>query len=144
MNAVVKFPDLHQYDDETPVPDGEYSLAYTGHQIRYQYGTGKLFLRFKIVQGEYSGRRLYAAYRVKITGKRTFTCGQASNIYRQFTRLSGRRDRRDRLPVGLLKNVIVTASVRTVKTDWKQRPLLPHQFYSVVDELLAIEAGKLA
>lgn len=140
--VVVQLPEV-RVDDDEPVPEGEYSLAYTGHALKFMFNTGKLFVRFKIVQGEYTGRRLYGAYRVVLTGKRTFTCGQASSIYRQFTRLSGKRERRDRLPLSLLANTVVRAKVRTVKTDSRQRPLPPYQFYSVVDELLTIEAGSL-
>ena len=140
--AVISFPDA-RVDDDGPLPEGEYSLAYTGHQLAFVFGTGKLYIRFRVVEGEYVGSRLYRAYRVTPTGKHSFTVPKSSALYRQWCRLSGRAERRDRINPKLLRNTVVRAMVRTVTRDSRQRSLEPYLQYSVVDEILEIVVGTL-
>lgn len=140
MNAVVvQFPEP---DDDSPLlPEGEYLVAYTGHTQRFMFNTGKLFVRFRIVDGERSGARLYRAYNVKPTGRATFKTAHSSSLYREFCTLTGKRERADRLALSRLKGCVIRARVRTVSVDSKHRPLPEYLRYSVIDELCSLEAG---
>lgn len=140
--AVLRF-DCSVSDEavEGPVPVAEYSLAYIGHQLKFMFNTGKVFVRFRIVAGEYTGRELYRAFNAKMKDRRRFTLAQSSALYREFCKLSGKRERRDRIDLSRLRNTVIRASVRTVTHDQKQRPLPPYLQYSVVDEWLELEVG---
>jgi hypothetical protein len=140
MSAVVKL--FNQPSGECPLlPEGEYRVTYTGHDLKFMFNTGKLFVKFRVYDGEFQGSRLYRAYNVKMTGKKSFKLAHSSALYRQFSSLSGRRERPDRIAVSRLKGCVVRVSVRTVKQDAKHQPLAENLQYSVVDELLALEVG---
>jgi hypothetical protein len=126
---------------EDPVPAGEYSLAYIGHELKFMFNTGKAFVNFRIVAGECTGRGLYRAFNVRMKNTRRFTVAQSSALYREFCKLSGRRERRDRIDLSRLRNTVIRARVRIVTHDQKQQPLPPYLQYSVVDEWLELEAG---
>jgi hypothetical protein len=129
---------------EGPIPAGEYAVAYIGHHLTFMFNTGKVFIRFRIVAGEYAGRELYRAFNVKMKNKRHFTVAQSSALYREFCTLSGRRERRDRIDLCRLRNTVIRANVRVVTHDQKQRVLPLFLQYSVVGELLSLEAGTVA
>ena len=57
--------------------------------------------------------------------------------------LYGKHLRQDRIRLRALGKVLLRATTRTVKTDYRQRPSPEVLHYSVVDELVAIEAGEL-
>jgi hypothetical protein len=143
MSAVVKL--FNQCAGECPLlPEGEYRVIYTGHDLKFMFNTGKLFVKFRVYDGEFQGSRLYRAYNVKMTGKKSFKLAHSSALYRQFCTLSGRRERPDRIAVSRLKHCVIRVSVRTVKQDAKQRPLAENLQYSVINEWIALEVGTLA
>jgi hypothetical protein len=143
-SAVVPFERPNRADDaEVPIPAGDYSIAYLGHQLTFMFHTGKVFIRFRIVAGEHAGRELYRAFNVKMKSRHRFSVAQSSALYREFCTLSGRRERRDRIDLSRLRNTVIRARVRVVTHDQKQRPLPPFLHYSVVGELLSLEAGTI-
>lgn len=143
-NAVVPFERPTRADDaEAPIPAGDYLIAYLGHELTFMFHTGKVFIRFRVVAGEQAGREIYRAFNVKMKNKRRFSVAQSSALYREFCTLSGRRERRDRINLSRLRNTVIRGRVRVVTHDQKQRPLPSFLQYSVVGELLSLEAGTL-
>jgi len=131
------------------VPEGDYSMSYKYHETGKAFNTPKVFVYFSIVEpGPYLGICLYRAFRVRgFIGKHgkngRFKLGKRSELFLALCRLDERdsRLRPDRVSLQALRNTVIKASVRTVKTDYKQRRLPESLRYSVVDELLSVEAG---
>lgn len=132
------------------IEPGDYEARLLGWDtVRMQQfgGSSKVFLEFEIVCGEYADTRLFAAYRVKaINGKSKrrggFTLGRGSELLRQLGIL-GLLTRPDRLSLEPLRKVILQVRVRTVARNAKGRPLPEELRYSVVDEMLNVQAGSL-
>lgn len=107
-------------------------------------------MHFELVEpGEHYGKQLYRPYRAKeLIGKAgkngRFKLVPRSEWYLMVCRLYEPQIRPDRISLRRLKNVLIRVSVRTVRKDYKQRPLLACLHYSVVDELVCIEAGNPA
>lgn len=135
------------------IPPGEYSAIYLFHETAFFRKTPKVYVHFKIEGGEHSGVRLYRAYRVKtLKGKPKkfggFEVNHSHAIYRQMVTIGGYDTRPDRISLTCLKGCLLRISVRTVKRDAgadsrKPRALPDALRYSVVDELVALEAGSL-
>ena len=47
------------------IPDGDYSARYLGHETAFLFNSGKIILRFQIVEGPHSSVRLTRPYRAK-------------------------------------------------------------------------------
>ena len=132
------------------IPEGDYSMSYKYHETTAKaFGTPKVFVYFTIVEpGPYFGTHLYRSYRVRgFIGKHgkngRFKLGKRNELFLVLCRLNERetRLRPDRVSLQALRNAVVRATVRTVKTDYKQRPLPQTLHYSVIDELISVEAG---
>lgn len=131
------------------LPEGQYSVSYTHHETAFVYGAPKVFVHFDVVEPGYHGKKLYRAYRLKgLIGKPSrfgrFKVGPRSEIYLALAQLlAGEGFRRDRISLRPLKGLVLKATVRTVKTDHRQRKTNETQFYSVIGDLLSIEAGTI-
>jgi len=129
------------------LPDGKYLVNYMHHETKKVFRTSKVFVHFKIVEpGEYMGVHLFRAYRVsEIIGKEgkngRFRLISRTDLFLTLCNLSNKKLRPDQISIRPLKNSIILASVRTVIKDYNQRALAECLRYSVVDELISIEAG---
>ena len=129
------------------IPDGEYLAMYHRHDTKRMFGTLKVFLHFEIVDpGPYNGTKLYRAYNAVDVrhGKkrgRKFKLRPRSQLYLDLCRLYGGNHRRDRIGLTALKSLVLRVRVRTVEKDYRQRPLPEALQYSVVGDLLGVEAG---
>lgn len=133
-------------DDAPLIPPGKYLVRYLRHETAVMFTSPKVFLHFRIVDGPYSGIPLYAAFRVRgLRGRPRkngqFALGRSSELFRQYVRLTGTRARPDRIALSHLANCVVRVSVRTVERDFRQRALPEACQYSVISDLLTIEAG---
>lgn len=143
--------DKEQYDgvlDGAPpsIPPGSYEAIYTHHETSLVFNTAKVFVHFKVVEGEHTGVKLYRAYRVKsLRGKPrrngSFKVGHSHDLFRDYVSLMEAKERPDRISLRRLKGCVLTIKVRTVKKDYRQRELIPLLFYSVVDSIEGLVAG---
>ena len=127
------------------VPPGEYVVRLLRYELTYIFNTAKVFIHFEIVEGEYSGIRLYAAYRVLEIKRKTknggkFSLRKSHKLYRQLAKLRNSSMRTDRPSLNGLKNCLLRVRVVTV-TGSPHDPLPEAAHYSRVDELLSVEAG---
>lgn len=135
-------------DAPAQIPPGEYSAAYLGHKTVYFARQPKVIVFFRIGAGEYAGTKIERWYRVHALHGKPRKNGRiklkhSQELFRQFVRCTGGRERPDRLSLQRLSGCMLRVSVRTVTTDSKQRKLPEALQYSVVDEMLAIEAGSV-
>ena len=127
------------------VSPGEYELSYLDYSTSLIFGAHKLVVRFKVItMGDEFGKIVERWYRVKLRGRPrkygNFTVGSSSDCFREFCRLNREYRRKDRISYANLTNKIVIGRVRGVTTDSKQRELPEEARYSVIEELLRIEA----
>lgn len=139
-----------QLDGAPPLmPEGEYTASYIRHETAYIYKSPKVFVHFRIHGGDHDGQTVYRAYRVKeLRDKRprkngSFKLRHSQELYRQLVMLSGQQERPDRVSLRRLKGCMLRISVRTVTHDSRQRNLPDVLRYSVVDRIIALEAGEL-
>jgi len=131
------------------LPDGTYVMQYLYHETVIAFRIPKVILHMKIVEpGEHHGKRLIRAYRVKeLIGKPRkwgrFKLTRHLELSLTFARLYDKHRRHDRISLRALGKVLLRVTTRTVTTDYRHR-LSPEALrYSVIDELVAIEAGEL-
>jgi hypothetical protein len=148
--GVVKNDESLELDGEIPplIPEGEYVVRYIKYDTHYMFGGLKLFVHFEIIDpGPHCGIKVYRAYRVvdaggkKGKGRRRFKVRPRSQLFLDLVGLFDRKLRRDRISLACLKTVLLRVRVRTVSKDYKQRPLPESIRYSVISDLIAIEAG---
>ena len=133
------------------IPDGVYLAACVGCDVKQVFQTLKVFLKFRIAEGEYQGITLFRAFRVRgkiVPGKGPGTgprprLKRGSDLFKMLCRVL-------ELPVNTkahrvshreLAGKLCRVSTRTVNKDSKQSPLPEAARYSVVDDVLTIEAG---
>ena len=125
--------------DEPPtrVPYGKYEVSYRSHSTQKFFSSTKLYINFTICDsGEYFGAKLYRAYNLHEG------LPSGSDLYKDLVLLYGKKvAKKTRLPISLFKNKILLVTVRTVKSNRKQKPLPEHQMYSVIDSILKVAAG---
>jgi hypothetical protein len=135
--------------DQWPlVPHGIYVARLVRHETAIAFKTPKVYLHFELIGPTHQGARLYAAYRVReLVGARgkggRFKLGRRSELFVQVARLHDRTLRLDRVSLRALRQCLLQVRVRTVATDYRQRPLPEALRYSVIAELLGLEAGSL-
>ena len=128
------------------VPNGKYSARLVHFETAIVFSP-KVFLHFEILTpGPHQGVRLFRAYRVHQLRGRPRRRGQfklraGSDLYRTICRLTPAKKRPDRIALTPLMRLVLQISTRTVTTDSKQRPLPDSCRYSVVDDILKVEAG---
>lgn len=123
------------------LPEGSYEAAYLGHQTAFVFNTPKVFLRFRITQhGLYNGVEVFRAFRVRaLKGRPTanggFTLHAGGEFYSTIVRLLDVRNRADRITLRPLRTMLFRIRLRTVTTDYRQRPLPEHSRYSTIEEI---------
>lgn len=147
------YGDAELVDAPAQIPPGTYQATYLYHETGYFRSTPKVYVHMRIQGGEHDGVKLYRAFRVaKLAGKPKRNGGiklhHSHLLYRQLAMLSGEVTRPDRVSLAALRNCLLSISVRTVSRDAgasnrKPRALPKPLQYSVIDELLAIDAGAL-
>ena len=123
------------------VPDAEYQIGFIRAERGHFENRERIFLWFRIVTpGEYFGTELYLVCPCPTNGRKIF--GLGSKLVAAATVALGQRPkRRDRLSTRMFAGKVFLARTRTVTLDHKgkQRPREDH--YSVLAELLCVEAG---
>lgn len=129
------------------IPPGEYQLALQHWQTYKFFGKApKLALWFKVVTpGEHFGIELARHYNVKAlvgnAGRNgRFKAAPGSDLVRDYARLLALPTRFDRFDLQSLTRRIVAGRVDTVTTTARQQTLAPAVRYSVIRELLRVEA----
>ena len=132
------------------IPSQIYQAVYTHHETTKVFNTPKVFVHFRIVEpGPYFGVHLYRAFRVAdFVGKPgrngRFRLKKRSELYLTMCWLyEWRKMRPDRVSLRDLKSVVLRVTTRTVKRDYKQRPLPEALRYSVIYEIKGIEVGSI-
>lgn len=134
-------------DSERPVliKPGTYEVALVRYWKGYLYGkSSKLILVFRITNfGPHYGKQLYRCYNIKGLTKRKeiIPKGWHSDFVREYSKLFGAPRKLRDIGIRSFKSRIFTCTVRTVSKDFKQRPLPDDMQYSVIDELLKVQAG---
>ena len=121
------------------VPVGVFRATYQKHELKpnyMRYGD-KLIVDFCIVEGDYRGEIVQSFFNVKITGENKFSVRGGSRWVTEIRHLFPERNRKDRLPVSLLKNRVIEIQVRDSKGK-KQKELPEHARYSVVKKMLRL------
>jgi len=124
---------------------GRYEAIYTHHETKFIYQCPKVFVWFRIVSpGPAYDTMVYRSYRVRaLTTKQGknggFKASRGSDIYHDLGRILDIRLRPDRVSAASLRGVVVSVNVKTVLTDFKQRPIAEWDQYSVIDKLLFAE-----
>lgn len=128
------------------IPDGAYIAHITHWETLNIFRSARLFVHVQIVDGAHTGEKLFAAFAVReLLGKPgragRFKASRRSKLVRTLTRLTGQRIRGDRVSLDWLRRSLVRIRTRTVTQDSEQRPLAESLRYSVVADIIAIEAG---
>ncbi len=130
------------------VEPGEYAFVLCKRWMGHLYGrkAAKLLLIFKVVtEGSACGKRLYKCYNVRSINKRrgTFSVGWNSAFIKDYAHLFGLPRNLKSLGTNRLRNKIIKGKVRTVKSDFQQRPLPECLHYSVISELTEVIVGEM-
>ena len=132
-------------EGDVHIPEGRYELALVGWRTAWIFKRGKLILEFRIVTlGKHFGsclRRYYNVGVIKPLGKHGhFKARRSSNFVREYAALFGAPRRIDRIPMRPFESVIIQGHVKTVDNA-RGRKIPEAVRYSIVDELLQVEAG---
>jgi len=136
--------------DTSLLPEGKYQVAYQYHETKVVFNTAKVFVHFKITDlGDYHGTKLFRAFRVSgLIGKPgrngRFKLKKRSDLFLMLCHLyENQRIRPDRISLRDLKCLILNVMVRTVVKDYRQKTLPEILRYSVIGDVLGIEAGHI-
>ena len=119
------------------IPEGEYEGCYCGHEKKRFFGETKLYVKIRITSaGESAGIVLFRPY----TFYKPLTRGCA--LFKDLVLIYGKRPSKStKLSLSLFKGKVIKFRVRTVEKNFRQAPLLEHQKYSVISEILDVAAG---
>ncbi len=129
------------------LPDGEYTAKFVKQEVvtlRIFRGATRLFAHFQILDGPHSRQRIYGAWPVSATmanGKTRLSLKPRSDLYIMLCNLLGYRIRPDRISFQSLQRCVLRIRTRTVRKNFRQKTLPLFMQYSVVAEILSIEAG---
>lgn len=129
------------------VPDGDYSLRFTGWRTGLYFGKQpKVVLSFKITEfGEYFEWPLERFYNAKrLIGKPgkngNFQVGRCSDLVRDFARVCPAPIKRlDRIPMSLLHDIAIIGEVETVTKGHDQKEIPQSVQYSKIARLVSAE-----
>ena len=122
------------------IPAGDYTVAFKGAEQKWLYGKRlKVFLHFQIVTpAQYAGVRLFMACNVPRSNR--WTVG--FKFFQAWTLAAGRRpERRDRVSTAVFRNKYFVARVKVVTKTAKNTVRAAAAQYSLIDEILSVEAG---
>jgi hypothetical protein len=125
------------HDELVRVAAGNYSATYVRHVGMTVFRTAKLRVDFRLLA--HPDLIVSRWYRVQDYRGGRIQAVRHGDLVRELSAVLGRRVRRDRIPVGDLKNVIVRAEVRDVIEDRKQDVLADVNRYSVISRLVERE-----
>jgi hypothetical protein len=96
----------------------------------------KLFLHFKIIEGEYRGTKLFQAFNMRYD----LTVSSGSKYYKTWCMVNNwqKPTRNAKLSPRLFKNKIFRVRTRTVKPQHNGKPMPEEFWYSVVDEIVEV------
>lgn len=123
------------------VPDGDYQAGFV-RAVRGRFKNRKrIFLWFRIVTaGAQHGVELYLVCPCPANGGKKFGIG--SKLFAAAAVALGHfPKRRDRLSTHLFAGKVFLARTRTVTADSDQKLRQPRDHYSVIDQLLRLDAG---
>jgi hypothetical protein len=137
------------------IPDGIYRALCLGHETAIVFRTAKVFLQFRVVEpGEQFGKMLYRPYRASgfiRTGKGPgsglrIKLKARSELFGMLCRVLDlpARTRPDRVGLREMKGKVFKVKTRTVTRDYRQKEIPGFLRYSVVDDVLSLEAGVAA
>ena len=153
LYAVPSGPEIvFEVEEARPlVPDAIYSAVCVGCDVKSVFQTLKVFLRFRIVEGAHEGVNLFRAYRVKghiLPGKGPGSGPRAKlrrsgDLFKMLCRVLNlpRNTKTRHVSHRELNGKLCRIETRTVTKDSKQRLLDASERYSVVADILNIEAG---
>lgn len=132
-----------EFDADLPplLPPGDnYVVAFVRAEQKWLWKKRlKLFMHFKVISPEaHAGVSLFLGANVAPNGK----WGVGYKFYRLWALAAGRRPKRkDRLSTSVFRKKYFRARVRTIEVSAKNTKRALGARYSIIDELLAIEAG---
>jgi hypothetical protein len=115
---------------------GPYTAVYEAHRGMMIFRTPKLEVQFRLL--EHPAIVLSRWYRVT-TFKNRISAPVQSDVVREIQAVLNRRVRNDRIPLELLKGVVVSVDVKLVTTDKEQKSLASINYYNVIGRV----AGRL-
>jgi hypothetical protein len=131
-------------DRPSHIPEGNYEVGFVRAEDAHLWGRRKLFLHFKVVQaGEWVGTPLFMCMNLPTNGHFSIS----SKYLQQWSLAAGKAtSRRDRLSTKVFRGKIFSARVRTVTSYvHSSRKIMerdPSNFYSVIDHLIEVKAGR--
>ena len=131
-------------EDLVLVPPGEYVLMHESHGVRSIFKDWKLYMAFRIVDGqEHSGKKLFRYYNISYSsrpnGKQIIKAGWYSDLMREFVGLFDEKPRReDEIPLTRFNGHRFIGNVETVVKNAKGRPIPELVRYSRVAQLLRL------
>ena len=128
-------------DDYWPLlPNGTYEAQCFRYESKhFGVNTLKLFLRFKIIQGEYQGKEIFMAFNMPPNGK----IKTGSKYYQTWVDVNGwqKPSRNTKMSPRIFKNKIFKVETRTVKRKHNDKKMPDSFNYSIVDKILEVVAG---
>lgn len=132
-------------DSPPLIPEGNYELGFLkADRNDHLWGRSKLFLRFQVLDaGEHHGKVLVMAMNFPRNG----SISLSSKFLQQWTIAAGAPPgRRDRLSTKAFRGKVFVGKVRTVTqyvhSSGKLKERDPSTFYSVIDHLIEVRAGR--
>jgi hypothetical protein len=136
------------------VPDAIYLAICCSCEVKPTFKSLKTYLRFRIAEGEHAGKILFRAYNVEgkiIPGKGPGTgprpkLTRGLELFKMLCRVLNLPPNTKPHRVGSRELVgqLCKIKTRTVLRDYQQKTLPEAGRYSVVDDVLSIEAGSSA
>lgn len=130
------------------VPDGVYQALCCGVEIKQTFNTPKAYLRFRIAEGDHSGKIVFRAYNLAgriskgpATGLRPKLM-RGQDLFKMLCRVLNlpANTKPHRVSSRELVNRLCQIKTRTVTHDYKQKPLAEGARYSVVDDVISVLA----
>ncbi len=134
-------------DKPALIPPGKYHLRMTHWQTAIMWGRSrKLILHFTVCDMGHCGVKLERYYNIEriignpaINGR--FKASWRSDLMHEYCTLLPPPLRPDRICLERLKPLLIVGNVKTVTANAKQKRIPDALHYSVVSELLHVEAG---
>ena len=123
------------------IPSGKYTVGYVGYQTRQIFNSAKLYAFFKVLDfGPFFETVLVRHYNCKLKGKPgkngKFEAGWRSKLMQEYVGIIGKRpDRKDRVSMSRLCNLMAIATVETI-TRASDQSVIPEDLrYSAIKKL---------
>jgi len=145
-NIVEIRPNTDNADDSILIKEGAYEAVLISWETVIMFGKPKVEMYFKIIEfGDHLDKKFSGYYYVKRhkgkPGKKgKFIAKSSGDLLEQWYKVfpESSRLRPDRIPMQKLLNKPVKVKIKTVKLNYKGKPLPKQMYYSKVDEILPI------